>query len=66
MLIANSISSLNILLNCVSYRELRFIILKLEIELAGAIVKNIVSNILYNIKFNILSARYKELKFKEI
>ena len=62
----NGIFSLNILLNYVFYRELRFIILKLEIKLIKITVENIISNILRKIKPNILNTKNKELTFKEI
>ena len=54
------------MLGCVSCRELRFIILKLEIKLIGVIIKDAVSNILYRVKPNIFSTEYKELIFKEV
>ena len=66
MLIVNNIFSLNILLSCVLYRELRFIILKLKIELVGATIKNIVNNILYGVKSGVFNIKYKEPIFKEI
>ena len=54
------------MLGCVSYKELRFIILKLKVKLIGAIVKDIINNILYKIKPATFSTKYKELIFKEI
>ena len=54
------------MLSCVSRKELRFIILKLEIKLAGIIIKNIINNILYKIKPSILNTKYKEPIFKKI
>ena len=66
MLIINNIFSLNILLSCVSYKELRSIILKLEIKLIKVIVKDTISNILYNIKLGVFSAKYKKPIFKEV
>ena len=54
-------------MDCVSYNKLRFIILKLEIELVGAIIENIVNKIRYiRIKFEILSTKYKKLIYKKI
>ena len=66
MLIVNGIFSLNILLGCVSYRQLRFIVLKLKIKLAEAIIKDVISNILYKVKLGVFSAKYKELIFKKV
>ena len=66
MLIANNILSLNILLNCVSYNKLRFIILKLKIKLIETTIKNIISKTLYiKIKPKVLSAKYKRPTYKK-
>ena len=54
------------MLGYISRRELRFIILKLEIKLVGVKIKDIVGNILYKTKSNILNIKYKELIFEEI
>ena len=67
MLIINNIFSLNILLNCVPYNKLKFIILKLEIELAGTIIKNIINKTLYiEIKFKVLNTEYKKPTYKQV
>ena len=66
MLTANSIFLLNVLLGCVSYNELRFIALKLEIKLAGVIVKGVISDTLrVRVKLGVLSTKYKEPTYKE-
>ena len=63
----NSILSLNILLSYIFYNKLRFIILKLEIELVEIIIENIINIILYiKIKSRILNIKYKELIYKEV
>ena len=54
------------MLGCVSYKELKFIILKLKIELVEITIKNIINNILYKIKLGVLNTKYKELTFKEV
>ena len=67
MFIINNNFSLNILLGCVPYNKLRFITLKLEIELIRATIKNIISKTLHiRIKSKILSAEYKKLMYKKI
>ena len=67
MLTANNILSLNVLLNCVPYNKLRFIILKLEIKLAPTIIKSAINKTLYiRIKSRVLNTKYKELIYKEI
>ena len=53
-------------MSCVSYKELKSIILKLKIKLAKIIVKNIISNTLYKIKPSILNIKYKKLIFKKV
>ena len=66
MLIANGIFPLNVLLGCVSYNKLRSIALKLEIKLAGAIVKGAVGDTLrIRVKLRVLGAKYKEPIYKE-
>ena len=66
MLTANSIFLLNVLLDCVSYNELRFIALKLEIKLAGVTVKGMIGDILrVRVKLRVLGAKYKEPTYKE-
>ena len=62
----NNIFSLSISLGYVSHKELRFIILKLEIKLIGVTVKNTISNILCEIKSGVLNIKYKESIFKEV
>ena len=55
------------MLDYVFYNKLRFIILKLEIKLIGAIIKDIINKILYiKIKSKILNTEYKEPIYKEI
>ena len=55
------------MLGCVSYNKLRFIILKLEIKLVGAIIENIISKILYiEIKSRVLNTEYKKPIYKEV
>ena len=49
------------------YNELRFIVLKLEIELLGVIVESIISKILYvEVKSSVLNVEYKKLIYKEV
>ena len=53
-------------MSCVPYNKLKFIILKLKIELVGAIIKNIISKTLrIKIKSKVLSTEYKEPIYKE-
>ena len=67
MFIINSIFSLNILLDCVSYNKIKFIILKLEIKPAEITIKDTVSKILYiKIKSRVLNAEYKKLIYKKV
>ena len=50
----------------VSCNKLRFIILKLEIELVGIIIENIINKILcIEIKSKVLNSKYKKLINKE-
>ena len=66
MLTANGIFLLNVLLGCVPYNELRSIASKLEIKLAEVIVKGAVGDTLrVRVKLGVLSAKYKELTYKE-
>ena len=67
MLIANNIFSLNILLGCVLYNKLKFIILKLEIKLAKITVKNIINKTLYiKVKSRVLNTEYKKPTYKKV
>ena len=54
-------------MSCVSYNKLRSIILKLEIELVGAIIKDIINKILYiEIKSGVFNIKYKEPTYEEV
>ena len=53
-------------MGCISCRELKSIILKLEIKLVEVIVKDVINNILYRVKSGVFNIEYKELIFKEI
>ena len=67
MFIINNILSLNILLSYVSYNKLRSIILKLEIKLIRAIIKDVINKTLYiKIKSGVLSAEYKKPIYKKV
>ena len=67
MLTANGIFPLNILLGYVPCNKLRSITLKLEIKLAGVIVKGVIGDILrVRVKLGVLSTKYKELIYKEV
>ena len=55
------------MLSYISYNKLRSIILKLEIKLVGAIVKDTVSEILcIEIKSKIFNTEYKKPIYREI
>ena len=54
------------MLGCVFYNKLRFIILKLKIELAGVEVENIINKILYiGVKPKVFNTKYKKLIYKK-
>ena len=67
MLTANGIFPLNVLLGCVPRNELRSITSKLEIKLAGVIVKGAVGDTLrVRVKLRVLGAEYEEPTYKEV
>ena len=67
MLIINNNLFLNLLLGYISYNKLRFIILKLKIELIEIIIKSIVNKIpRIEIKPKILNIKYKKPIYKEV